>query len=182
MSLQEQEYKHRNAVECLIFVPSSRSCAYLHALIVVPQIMAAFLVCECDAHTAMDTNEITVNGYKCNYNNTMSSANVNIVSIVSIPIRYSSLFHYLNNMAINIRNVLTILNERFGHIEESQRSAEEEHIAQTIIDILEGAQNYFEVDECLEFDGGTYTISLLQFDLNLSLFHYLNSNRQPEYT
>lgn len=70
-------------------------------------------------------------------------------------------------MAINIKNVLVILNEKFGRLEESQISDEEMHIAQSIIEILEGSSNYFEVEERLEFDDCKYQIELIWLDSNV---------------
>lgn len=64
-------------------------------------------------------------------------------------------------MAINIKNVLVILNEKFERLEQSQISDEEMHIAQSIIEILEGSSNYFEVEERLEFDDCKYQIELI---------------------
>lgn len=56
-------------------------------------------------------------------------------------------------MSVNIKNILLLLNEKYGHLQQTEPNQEENNMAENVSDILEGySLNRVDIVESLEYD------------------------------
>lgn len=89
-------------------------------------------------------------------------------------------------MVVNVPNIIKLINDKFSASKvraTKEPSVQDVKISETIIELLKTAQEdeYFETDECLEFDEGYFLSETMCYHLNIVCTIEIYSSNDPDF-